>query len=39
VLPEAVMPDTLWVSMYFFITEALLAAAAGYALQNEARPT
>jgi hypothetical protein len=29
VLPEVVMPDTLWPSMYFFITAALVAAASG----------
>ena len=28
-LPEVVIPDTLWPSMYFFIAEALLPAAAG----------
>ena len=28
-LPEVVIPDTLWPSMYFFITAALLAALAG----------
>ena len=28
-LPEVVIPDTLWLSMYCFIAAALLAAAAG----------